>query len=86
MTAPTCTGPDCPRPVYAAGLCRGHYAQRTRHPGEPLAPLRPRGAVRLVVRLQPGTIAALAARGPTAPQAARAVLEEWLRGGHLPEH
>lgn len=33
-----CSGPECQRPIYTRGLCRGHYQQDRK--GKPLQPLR----------------------------------------------
>jgi DNA-directed RNA polymerase specialized sigma24 family protein len=37
-TVDTCSGPECTDEVHAAGLCRGHYAQKQE--GRTLAPKR----------------------------------------------
>jgi hypothetical protein len=71
-----CSYPGCSREVFAAGLCRGHFAQRQR--GVALAPLMARGPGRgrhmqqFTLRLAPDTIAAL---GPDPRAEARKILE-----------
>lgn len=72
----TCIFPGCTNRIFAAGLCRGHYARRQR--GAPLAPLKATGPGRgrhlqaITIRLQPETLAAL---GPDVTVNARRILE-----------
>lgn len=71
-----CSYPGCTRAAFAAGLCRGHFAQKQR--GQALAPLRHQGPGRghglqvVKLRLRPETIAAL---GANVSGAARQILE-----------
>jgi hypothetical protein len=82
VTVPGCRGPGlgspsrCDRPATIAGLCLGHYAQRRRHPGRPLRPLRDPDAPALVnvgIRVTPRTRQAVLADAA----GARAALEGW---------
>jgi hypothetical protein len=75
-SAPGKNGAPCARPIYALGLCRGHYAAQLR--GRPLVPLRDRTAsAREVVslRVSPECRERILAK----PAAARLVLEHWAR-------
>ena len=40
MSARTCAGPECPREASVGGLCRAHYRQSNRRPGQELRSLR----------------------------------------------
>ncbi len=76
MSDRLCSVPDCARPVYARGLCRGHYAQQSR--GRPLVPLRDRAAPpREVVSLRVSQ--ECRERILAKPAAARLLLEHWAR-------
>ena len=67
-----CTYPGCPKPEYAAALCRAHYDQKRRK-GTP-GPLRApgRGLVVITARVTPATAAAL---GPDRSARVREILE-----------
>lgn len=67
-----CRGQDCTHPVYARGLCRGHYSRQPAGEPEDLSPLGRWGEKRLRVafRLTPEAIAVLeaaAAAGGVSP-------------------
>jgi hypothetical protein len=79
-----CSFPGCTHPLDAAGLCRGHRAQRDR--GVELTPLREVGAgyVSISLRLRPETIEALrvvSAPGQTVTVTAREILQAATKTG-----
>lgn len=69
-----CGADGCDRREYYAGLCRGHYEQKTR--GRDLRPLRKKGTSQISVRVSPETLAAL---GDNAAHRASEVLASWAK-------
>ena len=72
-----CDFEGCDKPTWSGGLCRGHYAQRSR--GQELRPLAPyrRGGVNLKVRVEKATADKLR----TDPGTAGRVLDKWAKRG-----
>ena len=78
----TCRAPDCSHPVYARGLCRGHYQRTLAGEPEDLSPLEPRDGPtteHLTVRLPVELIAALRASAGPSRGALTARVEAALR-------
>ena len=80
----TCRAPDCSHPVYARGLCRGHYQRTLAGEPEDLSPLAARtgeGRAHLTVRVPLDLIVALKARAASEGASLTAGVEAALRNG-----